>query len=216
MRTTRYAKGFTLIELLVVIAIIGILSGMLLPAITQAKGTAQRTKCLNNLKQIGIASLIYAEDHNGLIQLDAPLQSGKITWASLIATNQNLKPFDIFVCPTYSPFRWTNWTKTYGVRQDAPSNYLSGAFKEMLKVASVERPVEYLHVTDTTSRGRGGIGAEQYYFFRAASENEVHARHGDTASGLFLDGHVEPAGTKRLENLGISALIGKDTVPAYF
>src|SRR5687768_18509608 len=111
MRTLRnsYAKGFTLIELLVVIAIIGILSGMLLPAITHAKGTAQRTKCINNLKQIGIATLIYAEDHNGLVQLDAPLQAGKVTWASLIATNQNLKPFDIFVCPTYSPFRWTNW-----------------------------------------------------------------------------------------------------------
>ena len=218
MRTVRkgYAKGFTLIELLVVIAIIGILSGMLLPAITQAKGTAQRTKCINNLKQIGIATLVYAEDHNGLIQLDAPLQAGKVTWASLIATNQNLKPFDIFVCPSYSPFRWTNWTKTYGVRQDAPSNYVSGAFKEMLKIASVERPVEYLHVTDTTSRGRGGIGGEQYYFFRAASENEVHGRHGDTAAGLFLDGHVEPAGRKRLETLGISALFGKDTIPAYF
>ena len=86
----------------------------------------------------------------------------------------------------------------------------------MLKVASVERPVEYLHVTDTTSRGRGGIGGEQYYFFRAASENEVHGRHAATAGGLFLDGHVEPTGKKRLENLGISPLFGKDTVPAYF
>lgn len=208
-------EGFTLIELLVVIAIIGILSGMLLPALTHAKGTAQRTKCINNLKQIGIATLVYADDHNGVIQLDAPLQPGK-TWASLIATNQNLKPFDIFVCPTYSPYRWTNWVKTYGVRQDAPSNYVSGAFKEMLKMTAVERPVEYLHVTDTTSRGRGGVGGEQYYFFRAASENEVHGRHGDTASGLFLDGHAEAAGQRRLENLGISALFGKDTVPAYF
>jgi prepilin-type N-terminal cleavage/methylation domain-containing protein/prepilin-type processing-associated H-X9-DG protein len=219
MRANRYAKGFTLIELLVVIAIIAILAGMLLPAITRAKGTAQRTKCINNLKQIGIATLVYGDDHNGLLQLDAPLQAGKVTWASIIATNQNLKPFDIFLCPTYSPRRWTNWTKTYGVRLDAPSNYVSGAFKEMLKVASVERPVEYLHVTDTTSRGRGGIGAEQYYFFyffRTTSENEVHARHGGTADGMFLDGHVEAVGRKRLENLGINALFGKDTVPAYF
>ena len=208
-------KGFTLIELLVVIAIIGILSGMLLPAITNAKGTAQRTKCVNNLKQIGLATLVYADDHNGLVQLDAPLERG-ITWASIIATNQNLKPFDIFVCPTYSPFRWTNWNKTYGVRLDAPSNYVSGAFKEMLKVAAVESPVDYLHVADTTSRGRNGIGAEQYYFFRTVSENEVHARHGETASGLFLDGHVETPGRKRLENMGIKALFGKDTIPAYF
>jgi prepilin-type N-terminal cleavage/methylation domain-containing protein/prepilin-type processing-associated H-X9-DG protein len=212
----RPAKGFTLIELLVVIAIIAILSGMLLPAITQAKGTAQRTKCINNLKQIGIATLIYGDDHNGLLQIDAPLQPGKVTWASIIATNQNLKPFDIFLCPTYSPRGWTNWIKTYGVRQDPPSTYLSGAFKEMLKMSAVERPVEYLHVADTTSRGRGGIGGEQYYFFRAASENEVHGRHGETASGLFLDGHVEAAGKKRLEGLGINALFGKDTIPAYF
>ncbi len=215
MRSERHGKGFTLIELLVVIAIIGILSGMLLPAITQAKGTAQRTKCINNLKQVALGTLVYADDHNGLLQLDAPLQPGR-TWASLIATNQNLKPFDIFVCPTYSPYRWTNWTKTYGVRQDAPSNYVSGAFREILKTASVERPVDYLHVTDTTSRGRGGVGGEQYYFFRAASENEVHARHNETATGMFLDGHVEPAGTKRLESFGISALVGKDTIPPYF
>lgn len=212
---TRHEQGFTLIELLVVIAIIAILAGMLLPAITHAKGTAQRTKCINNLRQIGLASLVYADDHNGLIQLEAPLKRDT-TWASLLATNQNLKPFDLFVCPSYSPFRWTNWTKTYGVRRDAPSNFVSGAFNEMLRKDSVERPVEYMHVADTTSRGRSGVGGEQYYFFRAASENEVHGRHGETAAGLFLDGHVEACGRKRLENLGISGLFGKDTIPAYF
>lgn len=211
----RYEKGFTLIELLVVIAIIAILSGMLLPAISHAKGTAQRTKCVNNLKQIGIASLVYADDHEGMIQLDAPLQKAK-TWANILATNQNLKTYDLFVCPTYSPHRFTNWAKTYGVRLDAPANAVAGAFKEVLRKDNVERPVEYLHVADTTSRGRGGVGAEQYYFFRTIGENEVHARHSDTATGLFLDGHVETCGRRRLEGLGISALFGKDNIPAYF
>ncbi len=208
-------RAFTLIELLVVIAIIALLASMLLPALAGAKARARGTQCAGNLRQLSLAAVMYFDQFNGRFQVDAPLDPG-ITWGSILNTNQRLGALDVFLCPAYAPNRFTNWFYTYGVRQDPPPEFTEGDFGEILKTTAVPQPVDYILLADTTSRGRGGAGAKQYYCFRSDREKEVHARHSNRAKCLFLEGHVESCNRPRLEGLGIDALYGPDTVPGYF
>lgn len=92
--------GFTLIELLVVVAIVGILASLLLPVLSRAKEAGRRASCLNNLRQLGVASGLYANDSNG--QLPWFLnwlftKPGDLTTGRLFPY---LKTKTVYLCPT--------------------------------------------------------------------------------------------------------------------
>src|SRR6476646_9540668 len=96
----RFRRAFTLIELLVVIAIIAILASLLLPAIARARQHAYAATCLNNLKQWGVATHLFAGDNDDYLPQDGGPNGDSVNHGWYIDLPQTLR------IPTYAEMPW--------------------------------------------------------------------------------------------------------------
>ena len=180
-------RGFTLIELLVVIAIIAILAAILFPVFARAREKARQTSCLSNVKQIALASLMYAQDYDEkpcpyylagsyLYTYDDTYHGGM--WYKLL--EPYLKNEQILDCPSYSHRRpsdaYSGHTSGYGW-----SRYCT----EADALADIEEPSRTLMLADV-----GGTG--NYRFYSVIYETTyIDPRHNGGSNAGLWDGHAK-------------------------
>lgn len=98
----RRRGGFTLVELLVVIAIIGIIGALLLPALSKAKSKALGAQCLNNMKQLQLAAIMYGNDNHDYLPANVTVRNGGDNLSGNPSANPPVAPGPNWVDGTYS------------------------------------------------------------------------------------------------------------------
>lgn len=135
-KRTRQRRAFTLIERLVVIAVIGILAALLLPALDGAKARSKGAACLSQLRQIGIASLAFADENNQRLPA-ATMPNTNRFLSPLQAVARELGSLKLFLCPADAERAAgtnlaaldrtnTSYFVSYSARADQPQSILMG------------------------------------------------------------------------------------------